>query len=55
MDDGSIRELAAEKKALANIPPRSNRKGTFSGRVDRQRNLVERFFSRLKQFRGIVP
>ncbi len=55
-DSNAIRSLAAERKAWANIPPRSNRKGTFtfSAWVYRQRNLVERFFNRLKQFRGIA-
>ena len=39
-----------------NIPPKSNRKGSlvFSRWVYRQRNLVERFFNRIKQFRGIA-
>lgn len=55
-DSNAIRSLAAERMAWANIPPRSNRKGTFvfSAWVYRQRNLVERFFNRLKQFRGIA-
>ncbi len=40
----------------ANIPPKTNRKGSvvFSPWVYRQRNLVERFFNRIKQFRGIA-
>ncbi len=40
----------------ANIPPRSIRKQSFpfSGWVYRQRNLVERFFNRIEQFRGIA-
>ena len=55
-DSNAIRALADEHKAWANIPVRSNRKGTFafSGWVYRQRNLVERFFNRIKQFRGIA-
>lgn len=55
-DSNAIRALAAEKKAWANIPPRSNRNGSFafSSWVYRQRNLVERFFNRIKQFRGIA-
>jgi transposase len=42
--------------AWAKIPPRSHRKGSFvfSPRVYRQRNLVERFFNRIKQFRGFA-
>jgi transposase len=40
----------------ANIPNRSNRKQRFgfSSWLYRQRNLVERFFNRIKQFRGIA-
>jgi transposase len=55
-DSNAIRALATEKTAWANIPPRSNRKGSFvfSSWVYRQRNLVERFFNRIKQFRGIA-
>lgn len=55
-DSNAIRALAAEKKAWANIPPRSNRKGSFafSSWVYRQCTLVERFFNRIKQFRGIA-
>ena len=55
-DTDAIRAKAAEKKAWANIPPKSNRKGSFafSGWVYRQRNLVERFFNRIKHFRGVA-
>jgi transposase len=55
-DSNAIRAVAAEKKAWANIPPRSNRKDSFafSPWMYRQRNLVERFFNRIKQFRGIA-
>lgn len=55
-DSNAIRAAAAEKRAWANIPARSNRKTsfTFSGWVYRQRNRVERFFNRIKQFRGIA-
>ncbi|MBB4285415.1 transposase, partial [Roseospira goensis] len=47
---------ANERKAWANIPPKANRKGSFAfcRWVYRQRNLVERFFNRIKQFRGIA-
>ena len=46
----------ADRGPWANIPPRSIRKDafSFSGWVCRQRNLVERFFNRIKQFRGLV-
>ncbi|MGK9204234.1 IS5 family transposase [Sinorhizobium meliloti] len=55
-DSNAIRAKAAERKAWANIPPKTNRKGSFvfSRWVYRQRNLVERFFNRIKQFRGIA-
>lgn len=55
-DSNAIRAQAAEQKAWANIPRRFNRKGSFafSSRVYRQRNLVERFFNNIKQFRGIA-
>ena len=55
-DTNAIRALAAERSAWANIPPRSIRKASFafSTWVYRQRNLVERFFSQVKQFRGLA-
>jgi transposase len=55
-DSNAIREKAERNKAWANIPPKANRKGSFafSPWVYRQRNLVERFFNKIKQFRGIA-
>lgn len=55
-DSNAIRAKAAERKAWANIPPKTNRKRSFvfSPWVYRQRNLVERLFNRIKQFRGIA-
>ena len=55
-DTDGIRSFVASRKAWANIPPKANRKGTFafSRWVYRQRNRVERFFNRIKQFRGIA-
>jgi transposase len=55
-DTNALRAEAEEKKAWANIPAKSNRKDSFSfsGWVYRQRNLVERFFNKLKQYRGIA-
>jgi transposase len=55
-DSNAIRAAAAAKNIWANIPARSNRKQrfAFSGWVYRQRNLVERFFNRIKHFRGIA-
>lgn len=55
-DSDAIRNLAAEQGAWANIPPKKNRTGSFPfcTWVYRQRNLVERYFNKLKQFRGIA-
>ncbi|WP_425594384.1 IS5 family transposase [Pannonibacter phragmitetus] len=55
-DTNAIRAKAAGRGAWANIPPKANRKGSFSFSrwVYRQRNLVERFFNKIKQFRGIA-
>lgn len=51
-DTDGIRKKAAELKAWANIPPKSNRREilAFSPWVYRQRNLVERFFNRIKHY-----
>src|SRR5919112_1633101 len=55
-DSNAIRDQAREQDVWANIPPKSNRKGSFvfSAFVYRYRNLVERFFNKLKQFRGVA-
>ncbi len=55
-DSNAIRDQAREQDVWANIPPKSNRKGSFvfSTFLYRYRNLVERFFNKLKQFRGIA-
>src|SRR5918995_706991 len=55
-DSNALREQAQEQDVWANIPPKSNRKGSFvfSSFLYRYRNLVERFFNKLKQFRGIA-
>ncbi len=55
-DTDGIRAFVAARAGWANIPPRITRKGTFafSRGVYRQRNLVERFFNRLKQMRRIA-
>ena len=46
-----IRPLVAQRGARANIPPKHNRKGPicFSSYLYRARNLVERFFNKIKQ------
>jgi transposase len=51
-----IRALAARKGALANIPPRGNRTEPicFSPYLYRARNLVERFFNKIKHCRRIA-
>ena len=55
-DTNALRAFAAERKAWANIPPKANRTESFafSKWVYRQRNAVERFFNKIKQFRGIA-
>lgn len=55
-DSNAIREAAAARNVWANIPNRSNRKQrhAFSPWLYKQRNLVERFFNRIKHFRGIA-
>ncbi len=55
-DSNAIRQQVQEQDVWANIPPKSNRKGSFvfSAFVYRYTNLVERFFNKLKQFRGLA-
>ena len=51
-----IRAQIKAQGATANIPNKSNRKALypFRKKLYRQRNLVERFFNKLKQFRRIA-
>jgi transposase len=51
-----IRELAIRKGAWANIPSKSNRNKPicFSPYLYRARNIVERFFNRIKQCRRVA-
>ena len=51
-----IGALAAKKGALANIPPRCNRNEPvcFSPYLYRARNLVERFFNKVKHCRRVA-
>ena len=53
--DAFVRRIEAQG-AQAVIPPRSNRieQRGFDRHVYKDRNLVERFFNRLKQFRRIA-
>jgi transposase len=51
-----IRALAAKKDVRANIPPRCNRSEPicFSPYLYRARNLVERFFNKIKHCRRVA-
>jgi transposase len=51
-----IREFARQRAAWANIPPKRNRKDPicFIPFLYRARNLIERFFSRIKQCRRVA-
>jgi len=51
-----IRAFASQQGAWANIPPKRNRKDPicFSPYLYRARNLVERFFNKIKQCRRIA-
>lgn len=55
-DADRIRRQVAAQGAFANIPPRANRKNPicFSPHLYKKRNLVERFFNKLKHFRRIA-
>jgi transposase len=48
--------VVAEPGAWANIPPKRNRKGPicFSPYLYRDRNLVERFFNKIKHCRRVA-
>ncbi len=55
-DTDAIRKLVSEQGAWANIPlmPQRRHKPVFSKHLYKQRNLVERFFNKLKHFRAIA-
>lgn len=55
-DTNAILNKIAQIGATAVIPPKSNRKEQrkFDKHYYKDRNLIERFFCRLKQFRGIA-
>jgi transposase len=55
-DADGIRNLIEAQGAVPNIPARSNRKWKpcFSKALYRERNLVERLFSKLKHFRPVA-
>ena len=50
------RALVSERGAWSNFPPRLNRKDTlrFSPYLYRARNLVERFFNKIRQCRRVA-
>ena len=51
-----IRDLIEASGCTAHIPPKSNRYDgiTYSKRLYKQRNLIERCFNKLKQFRHVA-
>ena len=55
-DSDALRQSLAERGAWANIRPMPNRKNipAFSAFLYRYRNLVERFFNKLKHFRAVA-
>jgi len=55
-DSDALRETLAERGAKANIKPMPNRLNIpkFNKRLYRKRNLVERFFNKLKHFRAVA-
>ena len=55
-DSDGLRRLLAERGATANIRPLRHRLSppTFSADAYRARNLIERFFSKLKHFRAVA-
>jgi len=55
-DADAIRRAVAERGAFANIPPMPQRrqKPVFSPFLYRQRNLIERFFNKIKHFRAVA-
>jgi transposase len=55
-DANGIRDLIEDQGAVPNIPAKSNRnwKPCFSRTLYRERNQIERFFSKLKHFRRIA-
>jgi transposase len=55
-DADELRQSLKQRGAWANIKPMPNRRNipAFSAFLYRQRNLVERFFNKLKHFRGVA-
>ena len=55
-DSDGLRKALAERGAWANVKPMPNRNNVpvFSAFLYRYRNAVERFFNKLKHFRGVA-
>ena len=55
-DSDALRDSLAARGAWANVKPKSNRTRTlaFSAFLYKERNLVERFFNKLKHFRAVA-
>ena len=55
-DARDILKAVEDKKAKANIPNRANRLNPrpFDANLYKQRNIVERFFAKIKQYRGLA-
>jgi transposase len=55
-DSDALRQNLAERGAWANVKPMPRRRNipAFSPFLYRYRNLVERFFNKLKHFRGVA-
>ena len=55
-DSDALRQSLAERGVWANVKPMPNRKNVpaFSSFLYRYRNLVERFFNKLKHFRAVA-
>jgi len=55
-DSDALRDTLAERGAKANIKPMPNRVNIpkFNKRLYKKRNLIERFFNKLKHFRAVA-
>jgi transposase len=55
-DTNEILDFVEQRGATACIPPKSNRKAQreYDTHLYKERNLVERFFNKLKQFRRLA-
>jgi transposase len=55
-DSDALRDSLAARRAAANIRPMPNRKNVpaFKPILYRQRNRIERYFSKLKHFRAVA-